>query len=98
MAADSPTTQDWQDNERAFAEKAGQNLLDAVNNMSFNDEIFAIEITTAHRTLQQSAMRAMAACIKKWGATEYYDDRNKATVACAKELMTVIARHHFPLI
>jgi len=40
----------------------------------------------------------MTACIKKWGATEYYDDRNKATVACAKELMTVIARHHFPLI
>lgn len=45
--------------------KLANDILDYVNNLACNEEIFAKTICGAHRTLQQSAMRLFIATICK---------------------------------
>lgn len=72
------------------ARSIANNLIDAVNKYSFDNASFANEITTSHRTLQQSAMRAFVECIKEW-ADDYeagaYDLRNEDTVRLCRDIV-----------
>ena len=72
------------------ARTAALNLIKAVNDMGFDYAAFASEICTSHRTLQQSAMRAFAECIKVWADNARpgcHDLRNEDTVMLSKEIV-----------
>ena len=58
-----------------------------INSTSFTPADFASVVTNDHRTLQQSAFRMMAACIKAWAEHETWDDRNAATVMLCKDII-----------
>lgn len=84
-----------------------QAFLDAVNVYSFDEAQFADQITRAHRTLQQSAMRAFLACIQQWGVLpagfdahpHAYDARNEATVLLCRRIVAALGDNtRLPLI
>lgn len=64
--------------------KLANDILDYVNNLACNEEIFAKTICGAHRTLQQSAMRLFIATICKMAENDT-DARNEASVELAKK-------------
>lgn len=69
---------------RAFA--AAEALSDAVNEVTFDYDSFALALSSQHRTLQQSAMRAFIAFAKavaEFDTDGYYDLRNEASVKLA---------------
>ena len=71
-------------NGKELAEAFG----DAVNNFNFNQEDFVTGFTRQHRTLQQSMMKAMLACIEKASEPDYgRDGRNLASHQVAKTLI-----------
>jgi hypothetical protein len=76
--------------ERKYDEatKTAEAFMNDVNSMSFDVTSFADAVTTEHRTLQQNAFRAFAACIEQWAEmyeTGRYDLRNEQTVKLAHE-------------
>lgn len=74
--------------------KAAQDLLNSVNSFLFKPKEFAKELGAAHRTLQQSVMRAAWAFIeemaKKHEAGDY-DLRNQDAVELAKKIVDAMA-------
>lgn len=68
---------------------AAECLANAVNEISFDNEAFAIAIGCQHRTLQQSVMRALVAVANQL-STGYdegrYDLRNEAACKLAVEI------------
>ena len=66
---------------------AAKQFMDSINSMSLSPEQFASFVTNDHRTLQQSAFRVMAACIKAWAEHGVWDDRNAATVLLCKRIV-----------
>lgn len=68
---------------------AAECLSDAVNEINFDCQAFAMAVVCQHRTLQQSTMRAFAAMCNQL-ATSYaegnYDPRNEAACKLAYEI------------
>lgn len=68
--------------------QAARALEDALNNMSWNPEVFAKSIRTYHRTLQQELFRTIVAVIKEMAASDYgVDPRNQASHDTAKAIV-----------
>ena len=73
-------------------QKSGVELTASLNTMSYEKEVingFVDAVTSQHRTIQQSSMRAIYALIMKWAEMEennQYDLRNEATVKFCKKL------------
>ena len=57
---------------------------------TFQYEKLAKERATDHPTLQQSFMRMVCLFIHEMAQKKYFDDRNKGSVALAKELDPII--------
>lgn len=73
---------------RAIA--AAENLSEAVNEMGFDYETFATVLSSEHRTLQQSSMRAFIEFCKKLAENDaigFYDERNKASCQLATRII-----------
>jgi len=90
-------------NRKEAAKRAANDLVDFANWASVDEfEDFANELTSAHRTLQQSVFRLMSECIRAWSDCrdeEWYDMRNEATVEAASELWNKTLKHRgFPRI
>ncbi len=89
---------------RQAGEDAANNLTKALNCMSYEKEVieeFVKAITTNHRTLQQSTMRAMMALIMEWaamGEKGHHDARNEATVKFCQKIKTLATEEnaYFP--
>lgn len=68
---------------------AAECLANAVNEIGFDNDAFAMAISCQHRTLQQSVMRALVAVANQL-ATNYaegnYDLRNEAACQLAAEI------------
>jgi hypothetical protein len=64
------------------ARETARNLANALNEISFDVDIFADELLRQHRTLQQSAFGAFLAAVEAWAALapSHYDARNEFTV------------------
>ena len=62
---------------------------DMVNDMGFDAEGLAEKMAKNHPTLQQSFMRFVMKFIRKMAAKEIYDDRNKASVKLAKDIVSL---------
>jgi hypothetical protein len=76
-------------------------LMDGVNSSAFNNEEFAKAVTTSHRTLQQSFMRAIVRTINEWDnlhKENWYDLRNEATVKASSKMVEVVKDDYFPLV
>jgi hypothetical protein len=58
-----------------------------LNNMCCPVKEFSELVTSAHRTLQQDAMRLFLECIKIWAKNEHWDGRNERTVQLAKKIV-----------
>lgn len=76
--------------EKAFNQgvEAATIFTKALNSMSYDKEAikgFVEKITTSHRTLQQSAMRAIFALLMEW-ADSSHDERNEATVQFCQDV------------
>ena len=61
-----------------------------VNDFGFQDEELAKSMANDHPTLQQSFMRMVCLFIHEMAQKKYFDDRNKGSVALAKELDPII--------
>ena len=71
-------------------ERVATQLAEAVN--SFCDEKkVAQHLAVQHRTLQQTFTRVCVYWLKQLATTEYFDDRNAASVQLAKDLMNIPA-------
>lgn len=77
--------------------KLANDILDYVNNLACNEEIFAKTICGAHRALQQSAMRLFIATICKMAENDT-DARNEASVELAKKIAEIAKDHSLPLV
>ena len=71
---------------------------DMVNDCAFEDEKLAEKMAKNHPTLQQSYFRHVCKFIKKMANKDYYDDRNKASVECAKKMVGIIDETYLPCI
>ncbi len=61
---------------------------DAVNNLNFDQEAFVEGFTRQHRTLQQSMIKAMLACVERCAEPDYgRDGRNEASHTTCKKLI-----------
>jgi hypothetical protein len=84
--------------ERTPSQQAAEDLLHAVNNMSFSVDEFVAVVTNDHRTLQQTMGRVVFALIKAW-ALDYKDNRfdlrNEATLAACDEIMEKVDEDFF---
>ena len=86
--------------------EAAKILTKALNNMSYENvsiKAFVNAITTSHRTLQQSTMRAILALIMEWASKEEegcFDGRNEATVKFCKKIkeLAIEENAYFPFI
>ena len=68
---------------------AAECLTNAVNEIGFNNEAFAMVVACQHRTLQQSVMRALVAVANQLAANYSegrYDLRNEAACKLAVEI------------
>lgn len=77
--------------------KLASDILDYVNNLTFDAESFADTICSAHRTLQQSTMRLFISTICKMAENDT-DARNEASVELAKKIAEIAANHQLPLV
>ena len=75
-----------------------QQITQYVNNLSFSPDEFVNEMSRQHRTLQQRYTLLCVAWLKKLANTEYYDDRNKASVEFAKSIKKELDNAVFPFI
>ena len=82
----SATYKEWDDRHEW---NAGL-LSDMVNDYGFKDEMIAEKMATDHPTLQQTFMRFVLKFIRKMAAKPYFDDRNKASVAIAREIVKTL--------
>ena len=69
---------------------------------SFSSDAMAKEaaeyiVTQCHRTIQQSIMRGVVIFLRKMAASEYYDERNKASVRAAKSMIEAYDRENIRL-
>ena len=71
-------------------------MLNGFGNEKMND--FVNALMKDHRTLQQSFMRLMIGIINAWNKTEYYDERNEATIKLANKLSEAIKDVYMPLV
>lgn len=91
---------------RQAGTKIANDLTKALNSMTYEKEIieeFVKTITSSHRSLQQSTMRAIFALLMEWAEHEAegkFDDRNRATVQFCKEVKKLALEQnaYFPLI
>jgi phosphoenolpyruvate-protein kinase (PTS system EI component) len=87
------TIVEYKDEAYNKGEKIAKDLSDALNSMTFDEEVvkgFVKGITTQHRTLQQSSMRAMFAVMyqfSKMCESGHFDARNKDTVEFCKRVI-----------
>lgn len=72
---------DEEDAEKAFRE------LDRYINRFSNGATLAEKLANNHPTLQQNTMRFFVAFVRAMAANEWPDDRNRASVNLAKELV-----------
>lgn len=81
-------------NERAA--EAADAMMQAMNEMGFDNEAFATHILREHRTLQQTAMGAFLETIKQWAGLpeNRFDARNAWTVATAKLIVMAVGKHN----
>lgn len=52
-------------------------------------EAFAVEVTSDHRTIQQTAFTTMMRCVQNWAEMEHngrYDERNRMTCLSSKQI------------
>ena len=71
------------------AEKAADDLCNAVNEMSFNAPAFAQQIRRNHRTIQQNVGEVILALLSQWAddaVTENFDGRNEAVCKFAAKV------------
>jgi hypothetical protein len=84
--------------------EAARALADFANAMGNGPEVaaFVEELTCrTHRTLQQSVMRLMVACIEAWAASKNRDLRNEATVKLCQRIVELTGdtyERHLPRI
>lgn len=71
-------------------------LRDYINRMSFDPEEFAGAMEDLHPTLQQNLMRLFVAFCKKLATKPTHDDRNKASIKLAKQIVNLDC--HLPFI
>lgn len=91
---------------RKSGQEAAKLFTKALNSMSYEKEVieeFVKEITTSHRSLQQSSMRGVFALLMQWadmGEAGQFDDRNKATVQFCQEIKKIALEEnaYFPFI
>lgn len=67
-----------------------EQFMEGINTMSLNPKGFVEVVTNDHRSLQQSAFRLFAACIREWSEHEFYDARNEATVTLSKRIVAAL--------
>jgi hypothetical protein len=75
---------------RTRGAEAARALADFANAMGNRAQVeaFVEELTRrTHRTLQQSVMRTMVACIEAWAAAKDSDLRNEATIKLCKRIV-----------
>lgn len=70
--------------------KVAEDFMNGINTMSLNPTKFVDVVTAEHRSLQQSAFRLFAACIREWSTHEFCDDRNRATVTLSKRIVDAL--------
>ena len=78
------------------AREAARNLANAVNEMSFDVDVFADELLCQHRTLQQSAFGALLASVKAWAALapSHFDARNEFTVEQSRKIVELLGEYN----
>lgn len=77
--------------------KLANDILNYVNNLTFDEESFVSTICSAHRTLQQSTMRLFITTICKMAENDT-DARNEASVELAKKIAEMAKEHPLPLV
>lgn len=91
---------------REAGRNAAKDFTKALNSMSYEKEVieeFVKEITTSHRSLQQSTMRGVFALIIQWakaGEDGQFDARNEATVKFCQEIKSIALEQnaYFPFV
>lgn len=79
--------------------KLAQTIENAINNLSFDNEIFAQAITHFHPTLQQNFFRLIRSIVRVQANNDrIYDGRNKASHELAVKLMPIIDEFPLPYI
>ncbi len=78
------------------AREAARNLADALNEMSFDVDMFADELLRQHRTLQQNAFGAFLAVIDKWAVlpANRFDLRNEFTVEQSRKIVEALGQYN----
>ena len=73
---------------RLNGEQLAEAFGDSVNNFNFDKEAFVKGFAKQHRTLQQSMLKAMLACVEKASEPDYgRDGRNEASHQTCKKLI-----------
>ena len=80
------------------ARHAAHTFTSALNSFSFSNQEFADEVVRSHRTIQQSAMRAILATIKAIAEQKCFDDRNEASVMMARKIVEAVDDMKLPFI
>ncbi len=83
-------------NERGErAREAARRLADALNEMSFDVDVFADELLRQHRTLQQTAFGTFLATVKAWAALapSHFDLRNEFTVEQSRKIVEALGQY-----
>ena len=88
--------------------KIANDFANALNSMTFDKEViegFITGITTQHRTIQQSSMRAIYSLLMKWaemGEQGIFDSRNESTVKFCQDVKEMAEKsggiNYFPFI
>jgi hypothetical protein len=97
------TSEDYKQEAHEKGEQVAKDLSNALNSMSYDKEVirgFVDKLTSEHRTLQQSSMRAISSLIMRWAEMEekgYYDLRNEATVKFCKRVKEVMEAENISL-
>lgn len=82
----SSTFDTWGDRHEFY----GNIVVDMVNDMNFRDEELAEKMANTHPTLQQNFMRFVLKFISKMSKKMFVDDRNRASVEKAKQIMSAM--------
>jgi hypothetical protein len=75
------------------AANAADELVVAVNELSFDVEAFAAAVRASHRTSQQAVMRAIVALLQQWAddaESGNFDLRNEDSVRLAKRIQDAV--------
>ena len=81
------------------AREAARKLADALNEMSFDVDVFADELLRQHRTLQQNAFGAFLATVKEWAALtpSHFDARNEFTVEQSRKIVEALGQYNLKM-